>query len=210
MEDHVGFDGRVRRLLHTRRRPAEHGPHRRVLGQRRRAESFFAALKNEMYYRHRFTTRARARIAVVEYIEVFYNRKRSKPTTPAASSRPRPPTGTCCTSPSARVRPPGRPSLTCCAAARPPGAPSMASHDWGPRVRFRHPFPETPTACSMRHWRRSGWAGRGTAKPTLTTARYAGLSASLLGRAVGDGRVHRPSRAGRGLGPPDAVRRMES
>lgn len=40
------------------------------------AESFFAALKNEMYYRHRFDTRARARFAVAEYIEVFYNRRR--------------------------------------------------------------------------------------------------------------------------------------
>jgi len=40
------------------------------------AESFFAALKNEMYYRHSFTTRARARFAVAEYIEVFYNRRR--------------------------------------------------------------------------------------------------------------------------------------
>jgi putative transposase len=40
------------------------------------AESFFAALKNEMYYRHTFTTRARARLAVAEYIEVFYNRRR--------------------------------------------------------------------------------------------------------------------------------------
>jgi putative transposase len=40
------------------------------------AESFFAALKNEMYYRHTFTTRARARFAVAEYIEVFYNRRR--------------------------------------------------------------------------------------------------------------------------------------
>jgi putative transposase len=40
------------------------------------AESFFAALKNEMYYRHTFPTRARARFAVAEYIEVFYNRRR--------------------------------------------------------------------------------------------------------------------------------------
>ena len=40
------------------------------------AESFFSALKNEMYYRHSFPTRARARFAVAEYIEVFYNRKR--------------------------------------------------------------------------------------------------------------------------------------
>jgi putative transposase len=40
------------------------------------AESFFAALKNDMYYRHSFTTRARARFVVAEYIEVFYNRRR--------------------------------------------------------------------------------------------------------------------------------------
>lgn len=40
------------------------------------AESFFATLKNEMYHRYRFTTRARARFAVAEYIEVFYNRTR--------------------------------------------------------------------------------------------------------------------------------------
>ena len=40
------------------------------------AESFFATLKNEMYYCHTFDTRARARFAVAEYIEVFYNRKR--------------------------------------------------------------------------------------------------------------------------------------
>jgi putative transposase len=40
------------------------------------AESFFATLKNEMYYRQAFHTRARARFAVAEYIEVFYNRRR--------------------------------------------------------------------------------------------------------------------------------------
>jgi putative transposase len=40
------------------------------------AESFFAALKNEMYYRQSFPARARARFAVAEYIEVFYNRIR--------------------------------------------------------------------------------------------------------------------------------------
>jgi transposase InsO family protein len=40
------------------------------------AESFFATLKNEMYHRQRFDTRARARFAVAEYIEVFYNRQR--------------------------------------------------------------------------------------------------------------------------------------
>ena len=40
------------------------------------AESFFSMLKNEMYYRERFATRARARFSVMQYIEVFYNRKR--------------------------------------------------------------------------------------------------------------------------------------
>jgi transposase InsO family protein len=40
------------------------------------AESFFATLKNEMYHRQRFDTHARARFAVAEYIEVYYNRRR--------------------------------------------------------------------------------------------------------------------------------------
>ena len=40
------------------------------------AESFFGALKNEMYCRQSFPGRARARLAVADYIEVFYNRKR--------------------------------------------------------------------------------------------------------------------------------------
>jgi putative transposase len=40
------------------------------------AESFFSALKNEMYHHQQFTTRARARFAVAEYIEIFYNRIR--------------------------------------------------------------------------------------------------------------------------------------
>jgi putative transposase len=40
------------------------------------AESFFAALKNEMYHRHTWPTQARARLAVAESIDVFYNRKR--------------------------------------------------------------------------------------------------------------------------------------
>ena len=40
------------------------------------AESFFASLKNEMYYQQVFHTRTRARFAVMEYIEVFYNRQR--------------------------------------------------------------------------------------------------------------------------------------
>ena len=40
------------------------------------AESFFATLKRELVHRHRFPTRAAARTAVFEFIEVFYNRKR--------------------------------------------------------------------------------------------------------------------------------------
>jgi Integrase core domain len=40
------------------------------------AESFFATLKNEMYHRQRFDTHARARFAIAEYIEIYYNRKR--------------------------------------------------------------------------------------------------------------------------------------
>jgi putative transposase len=40
------------------------------------AESFFSALKNEMYHRQAFPTKARARFAVADYIEVFYNRQR--------------------------------------------------------------------------------------------------------------------------------------
>lgn len=40
------------------------------------AESFFATLKNEMYYQRSSPTRARTRFAVAEYIEVFYNRHR--------------------------------------------------------------------------------------------------------------------------------------
>jgi putative transposase len=40
------------------------------------AEAFFATLKNEMYHRQRFDTRARARFAIAEYIEIFYNRQR--------------------------------------------------------------------------------------------------------------------------------------
>jgi putative transposase len=40
------------------------------------AESFFAALKNELVYRTVFPTIGKARRAVAEYIEVFYNRTR--------------------------------------------------------------------------------------------------------------------------------------
>jgi putative transposase len=40
------------------------------------AESFFSALKNELVYRTVFTSQAKARAAVAEWIEVFYNRTR--------------------------------------------------------------------------------------------------------------------------------------
>ena len=40
------------------------------------AESFFATPKNEMYYRSSFATRADAKHAVIEFIEVDYNRRR--------------------------------------------------------------------------------------------------------------------------------------
>ena len=48
----------------------------RVCWDNSMAESFFAALKNELIYRTAFTTRQSARRAIVEYIEVFYNRIR--------------------------------------------------------------------------------------------------------------------------------------
>lgn len=40
------------------------------------AESFFAALKNELVHRTAFPTREHARRAIARYIELFYNRKR--------------------------------------------------------------------------------------------------------------------------------------
>jgi putative transposase len=39
-------------------------------------ESFFASLKKELVQDAHFATRAEARAAIVEYIEVFYNNKR--------------------------------------------------------------------------------------------------------------------------------------
>lgn len=39
-------------------------------------ESFFASLKGECVYRHRFATRAEARTVLFTWIEVWYNRKR--------------------------------------------------------------------------------------------------------------------------------------
>lgn len=64
----------------TRRRGR--GPRRTSLGRtgvcwdNSAAVSFFAALKNECYHRESFPTRARARFAVADYIEMFYNRQR--------------------------------------------------------------------------------------------------------------------------------------
>ena len=44
------------------------------------AESFFASLKNECYHQTTFTTRAAARLAVADCIEVFYNRQQIRST----------------------------------------------------------------------------------------------------------------------------------
>ena len=40
------------------------------------AETFFASLKEELIHRQSWATQAQARRAVVDYIEVFYNRRR--------------------------------------------------------------------------------------------------------------------------------------
>ena len=39
-------------------------------------ESFYSTLKVELVHRHAWPTRAQARQAVFEYVEVFYNRRR--------------------------------------------------------------------------------------------------------------------------------------
>jgi transposase InsO family protein len=39
-------------------------------------ESFWGSLKNELTHHHRYETRANARAAIQEYIEIFYNRQR--------------------------------------------------------------------------------------------------------------------------------------
>jgi len=52
------------------------------------AEAFFGTLKTELIHLHAWPTRARVRHAVVDFIEVFYNRQRRHSTlnymTPAA------------------------------------------------------------------------------------------------------------------------------
>jgi transposase InsO family protein len=40
------------------------------------AKSCFGTLKNEMYYRTSFATKDKAKHTVIEFIEVYYNRKR--------------------------------------------------------------------------------------------------------------------------------------
>ena len=40
------------------------------------AESFFKTMKTEMVYHENFITRVQAKLAIFEYIEVWYNRKR--------------------------------------------------------------------------------------------------------------------------------------
>ena len=39
-------------------------------------ESFFGTLKTELIHHHTYATREEARMALFEYLEVFYNRKR--------------------------------------------------------------------------------------------------------------------------------------
>ena len=39
-------------------------------------ESFWATLKNELVHHEKFATRQQARLAIFDYIETFYNRKR--------------------------------------------------------------------------------------------------------------------------------------
>ncbi|WP_371878163.1 IS3 family transposase [Chitinophaga nivalis] len=40
------------------------------------AESFFKTLKTELVYQNKFVDKAEAALAVFEYIEIWYNRKR--------------------------------------------------------------------------------------------------------------------------------------
>ncbi len=68
---------------HYQRLLAQHGitcsmsrrARRTATGQRARWRAFFASLKKELVHDADFATRAEARAAIVEYIEVFYNTK---------------------------------------------------------------------------------------------------------------------------------------
>jgi transposase InsO family protein len=55
--------GAVRRVLRPQSDAHQGRAHRGCAGTNAAAESFFATLKNEMYHRHRFDTRTRARFA---------------------------------------------------------------------------------------------------------------------------------------------------
>jgi putative transposase len=67
-------------LAFTRRlRKAEIAPSMGAVGtayDNAAAESLFATIKRELVHRHRYPTRAAARTAIFEFIEVFYNRRR--------------------------------------------------------------------------------------------------------------------------------------
>jgi putative transposase len=67
---------RVRSFLRADNQIKTSAGRTRVCWDNAAAESFFNTLENEMYYRQRFETRAKARFAVAEYIEIFYNRQR--------------------------------------------------------------------------------------------------------------------------------------
>lgn len=51
------------------------------------AESFFSSLKKDMLYGRKFKTRAEAKSAIVEYIELFYNSRRLHSTLGYKSAR---------------------------------------------------------------------------------------------------------------------------
>src|SRR3954449_11819282 len=86
--------GRRRQALRRPVEPAQYAaePYRQVLGRHgikqsmsRKGncldnapmDSFFASLKKEHVHHVRFRTRAEAKAAVFEYVEIFYNRQRS-------------------------------------------------------------------------------------------------------------------------------------
>jgi len=89
----LGRRGPVPGLIHHSDRGSQYagGKYRKLIGKAHLAqsmsrkgecldntpmESFFASLKKELVHRQRFKTRAQAKVAIFEYIEVFYNRQR--------------------------------------------------------------------------------------------------------------------------------------
>ena len=83
-ETTVASTGRIRPIRlstdHRLRRRERHytvdGLHRRLLGIKAMAQSFFATLKTEFYYRRVWPTRKRARIEIGAWIEDRFNRRR--------------------------------------------------------------------------------------------------------------------------------------